>query len=345
MRAPERRESARVAADGRLEICNRICPKDTAPWPTIFTAATATIRRLSSGVRRSPLGRCPTTASCSRARPTSWRRQGRFEEATPTLEKALEIQPKSDWIAAELAQTYTTMRRYEAADRLYRLAISLAPDLPAPYHSRARNFLLWRGDTAAARKTLEGMPRQDASSSLLAWFHLEVAQRDYRAAAQRLENNNIKATLLGVESAHYPRDLLRAFAYRRLGEAEVAEALFENARLLLERHMPQGEADPRKRITLGMTYAGLGRKDDAIREATQAVAQYPISGDAFIGPRYVDHLAKVYIMVGEPEAALDHIEYLLSIPSDVSVPLLTIGPQWDPLRDHPRFQALVGDSR
>ena len=79
----------------------------------------------------------------------------------------------------------------------------------------------------------------------------------------------------------------------------------------------------------------------AIREGLLAVEQYPISSDAFIGPRFLDHLAKIYVMTGEYEAALDSIEYLLSIPSDLSVALLRLGPQWDALREHPRFKALV----
>jgi serine/threonine-protein kinase len=46
-------------------------------------------------------------------------------------------------------------------------------------------------------------------------------------------------------------------------------------------------------------------------------------------------------MVGEYDAAVEQLEYLLSIPSDISVPLLRIDPTWDPLRDHPRFQAML----
>jgi hypothetical protein len=52
-------------------------------------------------------------------------------------------------------------------------------------------------------------------------------------------------------------------------------------------------------------------------------------------------------VVGEYEKAIDQLEYLLSIPSSeflwqvVSIPLLRIDPQWDPLREHPRFQGLL----
>jgi hypothetical protein len=44
---------------------------------------------------------------------------------------------------------------------------------------------------------------------------------------------------------------------------------------------------------------------------------------------------------GDYDAAIDELDYLLSIPSSVSVPQLQLHPMWDPLRDHPRFQALL----
>ena len=52
-------------------------------------------------------------------------------------------------------------------------------------------------------------------------------------------------------------------------------------------------------------------------------------------------MAHIYVMVGEYEAAIDQLEVLLSIPSELSVQLLRIDPRYDPLRDHPRFQALL----
>ena len=41
------------------------------------------------------------------------------------------------------------------------------------------------------------------------------------------------------------------------------------------------------------------------------------------------------------DAAIDQLEYLLSIPSIISIPLLNSDPTWAPLRDHPRFQKLL----
>ena len=41
------------------------------------------------------------------------------------------------------------------------------------------------------------------------------------------------------------------------------------------------------------------------------------------------------------QAAFEQIEYLLSIPSDLSIPILQLDPRWDPLREHPRYAELL----
>ncbi|MCI0442184.1 hypothetical protein L0152_03075, partial [bacterium] len=58
----------------------------------------------------------------------------------------------------------------------------------------------------------------------------------------------------------------------------------------------------------------------------------------------VRNLTIVYVMVGEYEAAIDQIEYLLSIPTGLnspSIPMLRVDPTWGPLRSHPRFQKIL----
>ncbi len=95
------------------------------------------------------------------------------------------------------------------------------------------------------------------------------------------------------------------------------------------------------RRRLGLAYAALGHKESAIREATKAAELMPVSWDALEGMVGIIRLAETYVMVGEYDAVIDQLDYLLSIPSFISVPLLRIDPLYDPLRDHPRFQTLL----
>jgi len=267
------------------------------------------------------------------------RRQGLFEEAVTQLEKALEINPGSAWMFAELARTYTTLRQYERANHFYERSISNAPDQPNAYQYRAVNYQLWKGTTDEARIILEQMPRQDEASSIYAWFRLELMDGNYQAALARLRNTS--ADLMGLDFALFPKDFLRGFVYYLSDDPSQAALHFEAAQRLLAGRIREEPDDPRLRSVLGLVLAGLGRKEEAIREGRLAVDLHAQSNDAFIHPAFVENLAAIYAMVGDHEAALDRIEYVLSIPSELSVPMLQLDPRWIPLRGHPRFQRLV----
>ncbi len=92
---------------------------------------------------------------------------------------------------------------------------------------------------------------------------------------------------------------------------------------------------------LDWAYAYLGRHEDAIREAKKAVELLPVSKDAFTGCWVAESLALLYTVVGEHDAAIDQLEYLLTIPSLISVPRLKFQPVWEPLHQHPRFKRLL----
>jgi hypothetical protein len=67
----------------------------------------------------------------------------------------------------------------------------------------------------------------------------------------------------------------------------------------------------------------------------------PVAKDANNGPYCQHELVRSYILVGEPEKALDRLEPLLKIPYDLSPGWLKIDPDFDPLRKNSRFQKLV----
>src|SRR4030095_6138918 len=91
--------------------------------------------------------------------------------------------------------------------------------------------------------------------------------------------------------------------------------------------------------------AGLGRKEDAIREALQAVDLLPIAKDSYWGPGNVTDLALVYAWTGERDRALEQLEIVAKIPvggrSDSTYGDLRFNPCWDSLRGDPRFEKIV----
>jgi TolB-like protein/Flp pilus assembly protein TadD len=267
------------------------------------------------------------------------RRQGRFDEAIAGLEKALELDPRNAYLASELADTYRFVRQYPEADRYYDLSISLAPDQVEGYTRKAFNHIAWEGSLGLARATLESIPPGLEDPQYFSWWvRLEWHERDYQAALDRLAAAP-DGVFVGRWSGWKPR--VQGALYSLLNQPERARASYEAARVVLEKRAKETPQDRVTRGLLGFVYAGLGRKADAISEVQAAVKLLPVSKDAFAGVGPVWFLAMVYTMVGEHDAAIDQLEYLLSIPSWWSAWNLRLNPGWDPLRDHPRFQVLL----
>jgi serine/threonine-protein kinase len=145
------------------------------------------------------------------------------------------------------------------------------------------------------------------------------------------------------QSNFVPKTLYIAINYNLLKQSELAQVFFDSTRIFLESELEERPDDHRIYHNLGLAYAGLGLKEEAIRMGETAVQMMPISRDALTGTTPLRDLARIYTMVGEYDSAIGQIEYLLSIPSQISVPRLRISPTWDPLRDHPRFQKLIAE--
>ena len=111
---------------------------------------------------------------------------------------------------------------------------------------------------------------------------------------------------------------------------------------ILEEAVGQRPNDDRIRSSLGICYAALDRKEEAIREAKRGVELAAVSADTFSGTWRRADLAAVYAAVGEHDRAIEEIDLLLSIPALITPAILRIDPQWRPLLGHPRFEAVLG---
>jgi tetratricopeptide (TPR) repeat protein len=135
--------------------------------------------------------------------------------------------------------------------------------------------------------------------------------------------------------------IVRAQTYYVRGDRHQARVYADSARLGIEETLKATPDDPQRRAFLGLALAYLGREAEAIKEGERAVALAPASRDGYIGP-YLQHLlARIYVLTGEQDKAIDQLEQLLRMPYYLSPGWLKIDPAFDLLRKHPRFQALV----
>ncbi len=272
------------------------------------------------------------------------RRQGKMREALANFIKASELDPRSARRARDVADTYQLVRNPVEASRYFDRAILLTPDWAIPYAEKARwvNLRL-EGSPEKARAVLEEARSVGlAEDPVIAytWVLLDILDGHHQAALDRL--GVVSLELLHQDQWLYvPKAQLYAQIYGLMGNRERERAYYDSASTMLETRIQQRPDDERLRSALGIAYAGLGREEDAIREGELAVELLPMSKEAWRGAYRVEDLARIYTMVGEDDAATDELQSLLAVPSPMAVPWLRIDPIWDPLRDNPRFQALL----
>ncbi|UCC83233.1 MAG: tetratricopeptide repeat protein, partial [Gemmatimonadota bacterium] len=270
------------------------------------------------------------------------RRLGRWEEGLARMERAAELDPRNQRRVGGLGTAYTLLRRHREAGQVFDRMIALDPGNPTFYMAKARNYLLWEGNREQASRVLE-----QASNTVgydPAWILsfsrllIRVLGEEYAEALDRLT--------LEVQSDTVDYYQAMAEFNSHTSRPQLATAYYDSARAVLEVAVSRGAtAFGRLGDDLALAYAGLGRKDEAVRTIESAVETAPIYLGAERGVSLADDLAEIYVRVGEYEAAIDQLEYLLSVPSVITIPLLRVDPLWDPLRDHPRFQALLERER
>ena len=137
--------------------------------------------------------------------------------------------------------------------------------------------------------------------------------------------------------------LIKAKTHGFLKNSGLEKTYYDSALTLYKTMISTNPDDNRLYSSLGLVYAGLNRKEDAIREGKKGVELLPISKEALRVASRLEDLANIYAIVGEFDMAIDEIELLLSIPGYLSVNLLRLDPKWDPLREHPRFIKLIAN--
>ena len=338
---PAEAELARRAADRALAMTPRRAEGHLAMcdyyWAVIRDRARA-VEECERGLKLAP-----NDVNLLQLAGTAEKWLGRWDAALAHLRQAQSLEPRSVGAASGLAEVLFWQRRYADARIAIEKALALAPRDLSVIELKSM-IALAEGDLREARAVINAVPKEVDRTALVSFLALYWDLFWVLDEAQQV-------LLLGLSPRAFDGDrgawgIVRAQTYWLRGNRAQARIYADSARIAFKQQLRGAPVDEQRHVLHGLALAYLGRKTEAVREGQRAIALLPIAKDAF-GGAYMQHqLARIYMLVGEPDKALDHLEPLLNRPYYLSPAWLKIDPTFDPLRKHPRFDRLVeGDTK
>jgi TolB-like protein/Tfp pilus assembly protein PilF len=293
----------------------------------------------------------PSSSEAPRALGLIARREGHWDQSIAYQEQALGLDPRNAALLTDTAGTYATLRQFPTAIKLYDRALDIRPNDPGTMASKASSYQAEGNFEQAARFLSEITVQTPSEVDFIIKITQLKLERNYAEAVRLVQARQAQFHFASEIEKAINQELL-AVSQRLAGEAAAAKATAEQARNTLEPLYKDQQDNAQFAFNLSLSYAIIGNKDSALKEAERAITLLPSAKDRVYGPAFEENLALIQTMVGEDSRAISTLTRLLQTPylswyyqTPITPALLRLDPIWDPLRADPAFQKLCEEKQ
>jgi TolB-like protein len=277
------------------------------------------------------------------------RRQGRWDESLRDLKRAIELDPHNILTLQQTAQNYQGLRLYVDEKSLLARVLTFEPNDAVTKVQHAFVELSSKADTGPLHQMIESIRATNPAaipSIANNWLVCALAERDGTAAENALTAFGESPITFGsTENVLFNRLFVEGVIARMTKNEDRARSAFIAARAEQEKIIQAQPNYGPALCVLGLIDAGLGRREEALREGRRAVELLPVEKDQLGGNVMIKYLAMIAAWLGDKDLACEQLAIALRRPSDLSYGQLKLMPFWDPLRGNPQFEKLVEEAK
>jgi TolB-like protein len=339
-RSPQRRESIRLEMDEAARIAPQLPEVKLALGEYYYRVMRDFPRALEAfdNVR----AQLPNDADVQTKRANALRRLGRWDESIDAYRAAWTMDPLNKDASYNLQLTLDRARRWKESLAMAEQQMDTGNADPRVEFQWAMTRLRYLGDFQSARDVLARVPAVNDNSYYVLRAYVPWIQRDFKTVLEVYDNDPMFIAAGKEPAWAIFFEQAGGEAWLMAGDAEQARYHFEagiRAVEAAERQYMDGDSFVESSKSLAQVR--LGRREAAVESMSRALRLAPESKDHMNGVYVRQRNAILLTVLGEKQKALDELEYQLQVPNGWTEWELYLDPTWDPLRDEPRFKAMV----
>jgi serine/threonine-protein kinase len=271
------------------------------------------------------------------------RRQGKQEDAIRSLERATDLDPRNSYTLQQIGISYRNLRRFAEEKSVLDRALAIDPNNVDLKLERALVDFYWKADTRPLHQMVDSIRAENPAATRDVaeyWLFCALAERDAVAAKNALLAADENAAFTD-EAVAFSRPFTEGLIARMTKDDAGARAAFTSARADQQQIVRAHENYGPPLCLLGLIDAGLGQKEEALREGRRAVELLPMEKDPVNGIAMLKYFAMIAAWVGDKDLACEQLTVAIPPPSRLTYGELKLLPFWDPLRGDPRFEKIV----